>query len=300
MTVTDDEDDDGKEACSYYEVIERFRGFTFCRFSRAPGRTHQIRVHLASVGCPVLADKVYSGRDCFRLSDLTPLPEGTADEMLLPRQALACPPAAISPSEARQFVGDRGAVAGGVSTHVSGVAAISSGAVSGGCKALPGEPLGLSRRDKPAGSPGETVDVMPEAYLAIQVIMMPRDVNPNGAIFGGVILSYIDQAGAIGARREVMLAGGACPPMLATVAVNRVEFKRPVLVGDVVQLSDAARADRPHVNHHASERGGQSGTETLHVTEAELVYVGLDPDKPDHRPRAAVRIVRAAYGRFQP
>ena len=45
---------------------------------------------------------------------------------------------------------------------------------------------------------------MSDPYLAIQVVMMPRDVNPNGAIFGGVILSYIDQAGAIGARREVM------------------------------------------------------------------------------------------------
>ena len=50
---------------------------------------------------------------------------------------------------------------------------------------------------------------MSEPYLAIQVVMMPRDVNPNGAIFGGVILSHIDQAGAVGARREVVQAGGA-------------------------------------------------------------------------------------------
>ena len=71
MMVTDDEDD-GKEACSYYEVIERFRGYSFCRIHPRTGRTHQIRVHLASVGCPVLADKIYSGRDCLRLSDLKP------------------------------------------------------------------------------------------------------------------------------------------------------------------------------------------------------------------------------------
>jgi acyl-CoA hydrolase len=35
-----------------------------------------------------------------------------------------------------------------------------------------------------------------DPYLAIQVVMMPRDTNPAGTIFGGVILSYIDQAGA--------------------------------------------------------------------------------------------------------
>src|SRR6202047_4306418 len=76
---------------------------------------------------------------------------------------------------------------------------------------------------------------MADSYLAIQVVMMPRDTNPHGTIFGGVILSYIDQAGAIGARREVYRAGGGLP-FLVTVAVNRVEFHQPVLVGDVVRF----------------------------------------------------------------
>jgi acyl-CoA thioesterase YciA len=125
---------------------------------------------------------------------------------------------------------------------------------------------------------------MSEPYLAIQVVMMPRDVNPNGAIFGGVILSYIDQAGAIGARREVMRRGGM-PPTLATVAVNRVEFKRPVLVGDVVRfLTRLVRIGRTSITMQVSVEA-ERGTETLHVTEAELVYVGLDPVGPERRPK---------------
>jgi acyl-CoA thioesterase YciA len=124
-----------------------------------------------------------------------------------------------------------------------------------------------------------------DSYLAIQVVMMPRDTNPHGTIFGGVILSYLDQAAAIGARREVVRAGGA-PPFLVTVAMNRVEFHQPVLVGDVVRfLTRLVRIGRTSITMHVNvevERGPQ----VLQVTEAEVVCVGIDPGSPERRPKA--------------
>ena len=125
---------------------------------------------------------------------------------------------------------------------------------------------------------------MSTPYLAIQVVMMPRDTNPFGTIFGGVILSYIDQAGAIGARREVVRAGGQ-PPVLVTVAVNRVEFHQPVLVGDVVRfLTRLIRIGRTSITVQVNVEVDRN-KEVLQVTEAEIVYVAIDPTSPDRKPK---------------
>src|SRR5215467_13173797 len=124
---------------------------------------------------------------------------------------------------------------------------------------------------------------MAETYLAIRVVMMPRDTNPHGTIFGGLLLSYIDQAGAIGARHEVVKAGGP-PPFVVTVAVNRVEFKQPVLVGDVVSFrTSLVRLGRTSVTMHVSVEAERAG-QTLRVTEAEVVSVAVDLSSPDRRP----------------
>src|SRR5438309_5925365 len=128
---------------------------------------------------------------------------------------------------------------------------------------------------------------MSAPYLAIQAVMMPRDTNPHGTIFGGVILSYIDQAGAIGARREIVKAGGPLP-VLVTVAMNKVEFHQPVLVGDVVRfLTRVVRVGRTSITMHVSVEA-ERGQQVLQVTEAEVVYVGIDPTSAQRRPKPLV------------
>ncbi|MFM7151949.1 MAG: acyl-CoA thioesterase [Gemmataceae bacterium] len=124
---------------------------------------------------------------------------------------------------------------------------------------------------------------MAEEYLAIQVIMMPRDTNPHGTIFGGVLLSYIDQAGAIGAVHEVVRMGGPLPAVV-TVAINRVEFKLPVLVGDVVRfLTRKVRMGRTSITMHVNVEAERAG-KVFSVTEAELVYVGVDTSIAERKP----------------
>ena len=75
-----------KHAHSFYEVEERFTGFATIRVFPKTGRTHQIRVHLAHIGCPVLCDRLYGGRSQLTLEELSEKYE--EDEVLLKRQAL--------------------------------------------------------------------------------------------------------------------------------------------------------------------------------------------------------------------
>jgi 23S rRNA pseudouridine1911/1915/1917 synthase len=75
-----------REAQTFYEVIERFDGYTAVRLLPKTGRTHQIRVHLAHIGYPVVADKLYASRIHLTVGEVRHRREDTT--VLLDRQAL--------------------------------------------------------------------------------------------------------------------------------------------------------------------------------------------------------------------
>jgi acyl-CoA thioesterase YciA len=71
--------------------------------------------------------------------------------------------------------------------------------------------------------------------------------------------------------------------VIVTVAMNRVEFKKPVLVGDVVRfLTRLVRIGRTSITMHVCVEA-ERGQEVLQVTEAEVVYVGIDPNTPERK-----------------
>src|SRR5688500_3854651 len=111
---------------------------------------------------------------------------------------------------------------------------------------------------------------------AIRITLLPRDTNSQGTIFGGVILSYIDTAGAIEAHRHTRM------PRFVTVAMREVIFHKPVFVGDLVSFyAETIRVGTTSITVRViveAERHG--GTrERIRVTDAEVVYVAVDEDR---------------------
>jgi len=117
-----------------------------------------------------------------------------------------------------------------------------------------------------------------------RVLMMPRDTNASGTIFGGVILSYIDQAGA-----EEAICQGA--RRVVTVAMNQVVFHEPVFVGDLVSFyTEIIKVGRSSVTVKVLVKSARryDRNELVDVTEAEITYVNVDQNGrsiPIARPR---------------
>jgi len=117
---------------------------------------------------------------------------------------------------------------------------------------------------------------------AIRLTMMPRDTNPHGTIFGGVILSYIDTAGAVEARRHTG------HERFVTIAMREVVFHEPVFVGDLVSFyCKVTRVGNTSATVHVvveAERHRGAG-ERVRVTEADVVYVAVD----EHQKKTAIK-----------
>jgi acyl-CoA thioesterase YciA len=122
------------------------------------------------------------------------------------------------------------------------------------------------------------MDILPKwNEPAIRVLMMPRDTNAHGTIFGGVILSYIDQAGAIEARRQ------GCH-LMVTVSMDKVVFHEPVQVGDLVSFwTETLRIGTTSITTRVVvEAIRNGGTDRVTVTEAQVVYVNVGRDRKPH------------------
>ena len=114
-----------------------------------------------------------------------------------------------------------------------------------------------------------------ERHLAVKVVMMPRDTNCHGTIFGGVILSYIDQAGAVGASTRSGVRVGPTKHFVS-VAMNGVEFHRPVFVGDVVSFwTSVVRVGRTSITVQITVEAERQG-QAVQLTVAEVIYVAVD------------------------
>ncbi len=114
---------------------------------------------------------------------------------------------------------------------------------------------------------------MAQRVPAIKVLLLPKDTNALGTIFGGVILSHIDLASAVEARKTA-------PRRYVTKAMREVEFHEPVLVGDVVNFfTETVRVGRTSLTIRVlveAERWGEMRGERVKVTEAEVVLVSVD------------------------
>ena len=125
---------------------------------------------------------------------------------------------------------------------------------------------------------------MNDRIPAIKVLLLPKDTNALGTIFGGVILSHIDLASAVEARK-------AGAHRYVTKAMRAVEFHAPVFLGDIVNFfTETIRLGRTSITVKVSveaERWGAGEGERVSVTEAEVVLVAVDsqgqptPIRPD-------------------
>jgi acyl-CoA thioesterase YciA len=113
----------------------------------------------------------------------------------------------------------------------------------------------------------------PSRQPAIRVTMMPKDTNAVGSIFGGVILSLIDQAAFVEASRQAARK-------FVTVAMDKIEFHKPVQMGDIVSLwAETSHIGRSSIRLRVDVLArSRYSDEDVRVTSAEVTMVAIDEE----------------------
>ena len=115
---------------------------------------------------------------------------------------------------------------------------------------------------------------MPEKDLVIKVVAMPSDTNPDGDMFGGWILSQLDLAAYIHARKHTS-------SKIVTVAIDNIVFHKPVFVGDcLICYAVTEKIGRTSITVHidALVERKKSGI-VERVTEGRFIYVAVDESR---------------------
>ncbi|HET7774769.1 MAG TPA: acyl-CoA thioesterase [Azospira sp.] len=113
---------------------------------------------------------------------------------------------------------------------------------------------------------------LPEKQPTLRLMTMPSDMNPNGDIFGGWVMSQVDIAGGVAAMRR---ARGR----VTTVAVNAFQFNQPISIGDVVSFyTDIVKVGKTSITLNVEVFAERNYFKpiTVKVTEATLTYVAID------------------------
>jgi acyl-CoA thioesterase YciA len=127
-------------------------------------------------------------------------------------------------------------------------------------------------QEPPRESPQATsVNGAPRGALTVRIIAMPADTNANGDIFGGWVLSRMDQAGGIAG---VERARGR----VVTVAIDAMQFIRPVRVGDVLEVyTEVESIGRTSMQIHVEAWAMRFQTHVREqVTQAMFKFVAID------------------------
>jgi acyl-CoA thioesterase YciA len=104
---------------------------------------------------------------------------------------------------------------------------------------------------------------------AIRVVLQPKDTNNQGTIFGGIILSYIDLAGAVETSKHTH-------QRIVTAGIKEVNFLSPVYIGEVVSFyTTTTRVGTTSISVHVDVESTR-GHEEVHVTSADLTFVCID------------------------